>query len=330
MRLNLILSSFFISVYSDCISDPTTSDCRPFILPSSNVENDLNKLCKSMPGMPGCSLNSLCTAQASLSTEPFCDKFSVLGQICKDMPEMNGCEDYVSMCKPGSIVQQCTTTSPLANLPTTMGTSNNIKSICKEMDMDGCSECAGSKAGTCDLISVYSQLCKAMPDMTQCADWLSLCPGFKSGTPSALPYCAVDGADSPPQMRMYFHTGFRDYVLFKEWVPTTGPQYASTVIAIIFMGIFYELILTIRGHVELDWTAKSSSKLTEYSAQQFKIDSMRAGFQFVESSLAYLLMLVSMTFNVGLFLAVIAGITLGTLVFARFRKYGATKRACGC
>jgi copper transporter 1 len=56
------------------------------------------------------------------------------------------------------------------------------------------------------------------------------------------------------------------------------------------------------------------------------VDLARAALQFVETLLSYALMLIAMTFNVGLFIAVLLGIALGTFIFARFRPY--KRRAC--
>ena len=55
-------------------------------------------------------------------------------------------------------------------------------------------------------------------------DWLELC-GAKPGTEEAL----------EPLMRMYFHTGFADYVLFHSWVPRNPTQYFFTLLAIVAM-----------------------------------------------------------------------------------------------
>lgn len=62
---------------------------------------------------------------------------------------------------------------------------------------------------------------------------------------------------------------------------------------------------------------------------RFGVDFMRAAFQAIETTLGYLLMLIAMTFNTGLFIAVVAGMAIGTFVFARFRLNDAMRSCCG-
>jgi len=38
-------------------------------------------------------------------------------------------------------------------------------------------------------------------------------------------------------MRMYFHTGTYDLILFRRWVPTAVWQYALSCLAIVAMGV---------------------------------------------------------------------------------------------
>eukprot|EP01122_Echinamoeba_exundans_P007376 TRINITY_DN2257_c0_g1_i3.p1 TRINITY_DN2257_c0_g1~~TRINITY_DN2257_c0_g1_i3.p1 ORF type:complete len:102 (-),score=9.17 TRINITY_DN2257_c0_g1_i3:180-485(-) len=89
------------------------------------------------------------------------------------MPGMMGCGDYKALClNPSSVVKQCSFGVP--PVPNTMTTTSNVKSICAEMpSMNGCDKC--QKPSACDLLSVYSQLCSDMPDMSQCGAWTTLC-----------------------------------------------------------------------------------------------------------------------------------------------------------
>jgi len=102
MKLGLILAGLLAGVYSDCVSDSTDMLCRFYYLPQATIERDLDKLCKDMPQMPGCSLNRICGEQESLRTKLFCTKFSILADICgKDMPKMDGCQNYVNLRQTG-------------------------------------------------------------------------------------------------------------------------------------------------------------------------------------------------------------------------------------
>lgn len=51
-----------------------------------------------------------------------------------------------------------------------------------------------------------------------------------------------------------------------------------------------------------------------------KIDIMRLIFTFIESTISYALMLITMTFNIGLFFAVVTGLAVGIFFFGRHRS----------
>lgn len=59
-----------------------------------------------------------------------------------------------------------------------------------------------------------------------------------------------------------------------------------------------------------------------------KVELVRASMAFIETAVGLLLMLVAMTFNVGLFLAVCAGAFLGSLAFGRFANTNFMKHGC--
>ena len=71
--------------------------------------------------------------------------------------------------------------------------------------------------------------------MSECRNHDAFCNAAGSGFG---PFCSApaDGTSVPP-MRMYFHAGTYDIILFHGWVPTTGWQYALSCLAIIAMGV---------------------------------------------------------------------------------------------
>ncbi|KAJ3035191.1 hypothetical protein HDV00_004260 [Rhizophlyctis rosea] len=323
-------------------------------LPDTNSTTSLTNLCQQMPGMPGCTIRTSCSSPSSTIPSEYCTPFSLLSNICSlDMPRMSDCAAYTSTC--ANSTTRCTgpSLSPLPSLPTSAQTTASISSICTEMSMDGCSTCSIRPNATyaqCDLLSTYAQLCKAMPNMRQCSYWQSMC----DATPS-LPYCTASTASDPVEMRMYFHTGIRDYILFKEWVPNTSGQYVAAIMCSILLGMVYEAFqvahLTVERRRDAVYympprtlptsatqtqpaTTSSSSSISSLdppSASQTSITPLlrtdiktsyriasaviRGVSRLVSASLAYIMMLVVMTYNVGLCIAIVVGLAIGSAVF---------------
>ncbi|KAI9103747.1 Ctr copper transporter family-domain-containing protein [Phlyctochytrium arcticum] len=366
-----------------CPTTPSDPACASFRMTDPDATSSLNSLCTQMEGMPGCTVRITCTSNAASipdGASHYCTPFSLLANICSvDMPNMGDCKNYVAQCgnstTPASQVlnPQCSdakASTPLPNLPTSKQATQQIKSICTEMAMPGCEACSiaspGSTYAQCDLLGTYSLLCKAMPDMKQCSDWKTMC----ASSPN-LPYCSSSGGGStdPPIMKMFFHTGLTDYVLFETWVPRTPAQYAGTWIAIFVFGILYEgwvafvavyeskYFYTIderRGSssgpsgsyntntgntddTRVENVAKSSSP-SEHSKSNLVYTTpvaptrrgllpprlfralLRGVSKFVTVTCAYALMLLAMTYNVGLFFAVVLGVAVGSAVFAEWMR----------
>ena len=151
-----------------------------------------------MPGMPGCSLLNQCIKDSSVLPSSYCSNSSLFADICMyDMPKMGSCLNFT-----------CDNCNPLPNLPTSKTATRAIFSICNEMNMDGCSNCKiASNASTyanCDLLGTYGQLCREMPEMSQCNSWNQMC----SAT-DGIKFCNANIASSAPVMKMYFHSGIQ-------------------------------------------------------------------------------------------------------------------------
>jgi len=226
-------------------------------------------------------------------------------------------------------------------LPKSKEIAGQIQDICKDMDMAGCEQCTGQGATPCDVLLIYSQLCQSMPDMNQCSDWNSIC----SLVPT-WPICfQSEGNNYPPEMRMYFHTGIVDYVLFQEWIPRTTLQYVGTWFAIFLFAILFDVFRLFKQRVEQSWETESGEetsinseencheelkpltpKSTISTVPPFRLqrDLLRGIFVFVETGWSLVLMLVAMTFNVGLFLSLCAGAGVSAFLFGR--RFTTTKK----
>lgn len=283
-----------------------------------------------MSVMPACSVRTNVCSKSKYSSSEYCEPLSLMADVCTDMTMgVTGCVLYRNVCTTDSVVKECAEPSLKSVLPTTMTARDNIKAICDSMPMSDCNACS---SGTCDYLTVYSNLCMSMPTMSQCGAWKTLCTAVPN-----WPYCSTD-ASGIPEMRMYFHTGFVDYVLFYGWVPRNGVQYAFTWIAIAIAGILLELLKFIRARLEKTWLQRGqymgvgvnsseeeithshhhSARAPEYPAWDWRVDLPRSILAAAEITWSYALMLVAMTFNVGLFFAVVFGCFAGTLIFGRF------------
>lgn len=316
----------------DCISTPSNPACANYRI--ANPGDVVADMCDMMSVMPTCSIRSRVCSKSKWSSSEYCEPSSLMADVCTDMTMgVTGCVNYVSMCRNGTVVKECSEPSLKNVLPTTTVARDLIKDICNSMPMSDCSSCS---SGTCDYLTVYSNLCMSMPTMSQCSVWSKFCTAVPN-----WPYCSTD-ASGIPEMRMYFHTGFVDYVLFYGWVPRTGVQYAFTWIAIALAGILLELIKFIRARLEKNWLRRgsqyvgvvnsseedvsshhhhsghSSASSSEYPPWDWRVDIPRSFLAAFELIWSYALMLVAMTFNVGLFFAVVFGCFAGTLIFGRF------------
>jgi copper transporter 1 len=331
-----LLSSISFSL--DCKLLPSSPDCKTYKYTDENAQADIINLCQAhgMDGdtMPGCSINSMCQKKAS--SEPKCSKMSILSNICKvDMPMMGGCSNYTKICSESSVVDQCKIETPISFIPTTQEVRSYVKEICSSHFMEGCSQC--STGSTCDYLTVYANLCKEMPEMHSCKNWSQMCANDLKSWPEL---CTQQGID-PPSMRMYFHSGIKDYILFREFVPQNGLQYAFTVVFTILLGVLLEYLSMVRYRLDLKWskTFKPSLGFLDENAatggQVVKQEGLtdrqrliRSSIRFVEILIGYSLMLIAMTFNIGMFFSAIVGLSLGEFLFGGKRVFY-TNCACG-
>lgn len=312
------LTFYFLGITSVLACNAAEFTC----LSNVSVSTLNDELCQEMNGMPGCSLRAECGTKKSGN----CDEKLIYALICQDMPRMSGCAAYRSRCE----------AAPTCNLlPSSKTTTEQIYSICNEMAMPGCETCKVSSTSVyaeCDLLGTYSFLCKAMPNMRQCGEYDSLC-----SNDSTLPWCGTSSTKlDPPIMRMFFHFGLSDYVLFESWVPRNGIQYFVAFVGCFLLAIFYELLQVFIAKKEIDWAKNSESKVSNsknddpkvyYTTSWKNIGGFSQGksgvfiafnrglLRLLSTTIGYALMLIAMTFNVGLFLAVIFGFGFGSFLF---------------
>jgi len=274
-----------------------------------------------MINMPACAVNTICQNK-SYATHIYCKTFSILKEGCIDM-SLVACNDYMCMCaQNATVVQQCNT--DILPLPTSAETLGFIDTICTSMPMSDCDRCPIPRSlANCELLPVYSDLCKTVPDMDECIKWNEICALVPS-----WPLCPEGGCDRAI-MGMYFHFGVFDFVLFEEWLPCTTPAFIGTWIIIFALSILYELLKVFRSRCENNWQGKTQDSINNEKTEKAKllpkplsfrlgVDLPRAILHTLEVALGLLLMLVAMTFNVALFLAICLGAFAGSVCSHRF------------
>eukprot|EP00010_Vexillifera_abyssalis_P008228 CAMPEP_0201544484 /NCGR_PEP_ID=MMETSP0173_2-20130828/1099_1 /ASSEMBLY_ACC=CAM_ASM_000268 /TAXON_ID=218659 /ORGANISM="Vexillifera sp., Strain DIVA3 564/2" /LENGTH=352 /DNA_ID=CAMNT_0047952613 /DNA_START=47 /DNA_END=1105 /DNA_ORIENTATION=+ len=325
LLLLTIISNVYCQPEEDaCLIDPTDPLCVDYTLSDMQVQMSVDMLCNMMPQMNGCSVNHYCYHEGM--NEGYCAPFSILKDLCIDMPMMGGCQDYQKMCAtPGSVVAQCET--PYLSMASTMETTQLIQSMCSSHYMPQCEtfdDCTGSASAPCDTLELYSDLCKSMPNMFECQMWDELCMQV-----SEWDICSQRDSDGDtiPIMRMFFHTGISDYILFESWVPETDAEYVGSWFAIFFAAILLEILRACRaffefrvqaGPCDCDPKDRSLNAFLQYHPFRCGVDLLRACLHFFDVMWALLLMLVAMTFNVGLFFAVGAGALIGHFAVGRY------------
>lgn len=306
-----------LTLAASCLDDPFNVVCHSYVYPNATV--DLHKVCDAMPSMAACSIQQQCTTGGALGAP--CDAFSLLVHACAAMPMMDGCHAATALCPNGTAVDACMDVpGDLKKMPSGTAAQTAARSACAAMPMmPACAQC-GTGPGECpNPLLALSRVCGGgMSSMSECTSWLLWChvPGATHDLPA---FCGdvPSGADPVP-MRMYFHTGIRDYVLFHSWVPSTLTAYILAIAATALGGVVSAWLRAVRVVYEAHAWARASGGWEH--APLLRRNTGRALIVVISSAVDYLLMLIAMTFNVGLFVAVILGLGVGTLLFGHWGR----------
>ncbi|KAL6778020.1 CTR1 [Auxenochlorella protothecoides x Auxenochlorella symbiontica] len=128
-----------------CYDDPTTASCTDFVQPTSITEANITVLCDSMPFMSGCTLHNMCNAGTASGTycDPF-SILADLCVDMPGMNGCQGWVALCSAS--GTKVAQCTQHAAVPNLVITFDAMDQVIDMCGQMYMDGCSDCTSRTA----------------------------------------------------------------------------------------------------------------------------------------------------------------------------------------
>ncbi|MEW5313678.1 MAG: hypothetical protein WDW38_005223 [Sanguina aurantia] len=339
-----------------CIATPASGSCASYTYPDTEAAADIASLCASMPDMPGCSISTSCAAGevsgpycanfrilATLCTDmpsmSGCKSYSALCaegtavRQCTQQPPIPGTPSWYA--SRSSVFEACSShymdgCSMCTQLkcPDPLDT---LSTICASMpDMR---ECAEYQVGECRVSTTRSRV---TPD-EQGGRWargpflmLVRCRGVgpswcEAVGPDFKYYCDSSGTGRfLPSMLMYFHSRIEEVVLWRSWLPKTAGQYVGTFIAVLMFGIVSTAVRTLRACLVVHWTHRRNtlgspvvSSIYAFASNQQAMEAgVKAALSGVSLTLDYFNMLVAMTYNIGLFIAVVLGYVLGALLMS--------------
>ena len=111
-------------------------------------------------------------------------------------------------------------------------------------------------------------------------------------------------------MHMSFYNSNDLILLFRRMDSHSKPGvYSAMLIGIIFAGILCEWL----GYIRFTYQVKSKKQFGAQMPSKYKLFVLAS--YFLQAVVAYALMLVVMSFNVGAFIAVVMGLSIGNFIF---------------
>jgi hypothetical protein len=105
-------------------------------------------------------------------------------------------------------------------------------------------------------------------------------------------------------------------ILFRNWTLDTKTKFIWAIVATVGLGILVEAIVMLRRDAAVaEQAAMAAAAEAKTYTTKIAWDSLRLLLMVLHSSLAYMLMLVAMSFRAELFLAIVAGLGLGHALF---------------
>ena len=138
---------------------------------------------------------------------------------------------------------------------------------------------------------------------------------------------------------LFFTTGDDTTVLFEGWTTDNTGEYIGSCLFVIFLGILLEAITTFRmvyPNHKIDFStagfiaahtprtnaagAASVDSKPVNVGPTWRVHAVKTILYLIGITIAYFLMLIIMTFNVGLFISAVLGLTIGFFIFGMARS----------
>lgn len=124
-------------------------------------------------------------------------------------------------------------------------------------------------------------------------------------------------------MQMTFHQSFESVILFESWRTSNQFNYFISCLFIVLMGCFTMLISSINKK----YIKNINRNKRNYEKLGIKVIFINLLITILYYFMHYLMMLIAMTFNWGLFFSVILGLSIG---YGIFELGSLEKNECGC
>ena len=129
----------------------------------------------------------------------------------------------------------------------------------------------------------------------------------------------LDKMEMMHMMQMYFHLGYHEIILLRNWHTTNSTQLIGAVIGIIILGCVYEALKGIRNDLFIKAAQArklQQGKLSKCSSICSSVHLAQTALHGLQLLIGYILMLIFMTYNVYLCMAVVVGGTFGYWLFS--------------
>lgn len=117
-------------------------------------------------------------------------------------------------------------------------------------------ECPATGSACPNPLATTQRLCLEMTGMEMCDRFVTMCDAAGDDLSH---FCTNNLGTYDPPMRMYFHTGVRDMILFRGWVPKSTGALVGSIVAVLLAGILAGALRAYRACTEAFHRARQNT-----------------------------------------------------------------------